>query len=132
MQEYDGLTLSDLPKLPVGKQAKALFDWMKDHLEPLFDGISAALGWLIEAVLRLLSTPPGWTDAAGEVVPAVEIGYGTFLNALIQFIIVAFAIFMVVKAINRLNRKEEAAPEAPAEPSEDVLLLREIRDSLKR
>lgn len=71
-------------------------------------------------------------DAAGEVVPAVEIGYGTFLNALIQFIIVAFAIFMVVKAINRLNRKEEAAPEAPAEPSEDVLLLREIRDSLKR
>ncbi len=71
-------------------------------------------------------------DAAGEVVPAVEIGYGTFLNALIQFIIVAFAIFMVVKAINRLNRKEEPAPEAPAEPSEDVLLLREIRDSLKR
>ncbi|GHD71259.1 large-conductance mechanosensitive channel [Luteimonas padinae] len=71
-------------------------------------------------------------DAAGEVVPAVEIGYGTFLNALIQFIIVAFAIFMMVKAINRLNRKEEAAPEAPAEPSEDVLLLREIRDSLKR
>ena len=71
-------------------------------------------------------------DAAGEVVPAVEIGYGTFLNALIQFIIVAFAIFMGVKAINRLNRKEEAAPEAPAEPSEDVLLLREIRDSLKR
>ncbi|MBD7988554.1 large-conductance mechanosensitive channel protein MscL [Luteimonas sp. Sa2BVA3] len=71
-------------------------------------------------------------DAAGEVVPAVQIGYGTFLNALIQFIIVAFAIFMVVKAINRLNRKEEAAPEAPAEPSEDVLLLREIRDSLKR
>lgn len=71
-------------------------------------------------------------DAAGEVVPAVEIGYGTFLNALIQFIIVAFAIFMMVKAINRLNRKEEPAPEAPAEPSEDVLLLREIRDSLKR
>ena len=71
-------------------------------------------------------------DAAGEVVPAVQIGYGTFLNALIQFIIVAFAIFMVVKAINRLNRKEEAAPEAPAEPSEDVLLLREIRDSLKK
>lgn len=68
-------------------------------------------------------------DAAGEVVPAVQIGYGTFLNALIQFIIVAFAIFMVVKAINRMHKKPE---EAPAEPSEDVLLLREIRDSLKR
>ena len=71
-------------------------------------------------------------DAAGEVVPAVTIGYGAAINALIQFIIVAFAIFMVVKAINRLNRKPEPEPEAPAEPSEDVLLLREIRDSLKR
>ena len=71
-------------------------------------------------------------DAAGKEVPAVVLAYGEFINAVIQFIIVAFAIFMVVKAINRLNRKEEAAPEAPAEPSEDVLLLREIRDSLKR
>ena len=70
-------------------------------------------------------------DAAGEAVPAVQIGYGVFLNALIQFVIVAFAIFMVVKAINRLNRKPEVV-EAPAGPSEDVLLLREIRDSLKR
>ena len=70
-------------------------------------------------------------DAAGEAVPAVVIGYGEFINALIQFIIVAFAIFMVVKAINRMNRKPEE-PEAPEAPSEDVLLLREIRDSLKR
>jgi large conductance mechanosensitive channel len=70
-------------------------------------------------------------DAAGEVVPAVQIGYGAFLNALIQFIIVAFAIFMVVKAINRLNRKPEAA-QAPAEVPEDVQLLREIRDALRR
>ena len=68
-------------------------------------------------------------DAAGEVIPAVQIGYGAFINALIQFIIVAFAIFMVVKAINRMHKKPE---EAPTEPSEDVLLLREIRDSLKR
>jgi len=71
-------------------------------------------------------------DAAGEVVPAVEIGIGLFLNALIQFVIVAFAIFMMVKAINRLNRKPEPEPEAPAAPPEDVLLLREIRDALKR
>ncbi|MBJ6983494.1 large-conductance mechanosensitive channel protein MscL [Luteimonas sp. MC1750] len=70
-------------------------------------------------------------DAAGEAVPAVQIGYGAFLNALIQFIIVAFAIFMVVKAINRLNRKPEVA-QAPAEIPEDVQLLREIRDALRR
>lgn len=68
-------------------------------------------------------------DAAGKDVPAVAIGIGEFLNSLIQFIIVAFAIFMVVKAINRMRKPEVAAP---AEPAEDVLLLREIRDSLKK
>ena len=58
--------------------------------------------------------------------------YGEFFNAILQFMIVAFAIFMVVKAINKLHKAPEAAPEAPAEPSEDVLLLREIRDALKK
>ena len=68
-------------------------------------------------------------DAAGKEVPAVVLAYGEFINALIQFVIIAFAIFLVVKAINRLRKPVEAAP---AGPSEDVLLLREIRDSLKR
>ena len=68
-------------------------------------------------------------DAAGKEVPAVAIAYGEFFNALIQFVIVAFAIFLVVKAVNRMRKPVEAAP---AGPSEDVLLLREIRDSLKR
>jgi len=96
--------------------------------------IMPPIGWLIGGVDF---SELAWTlqeasvDAAGEAVPAVVIGYGEFINALIQFIIVAFAIFMVVKAINRMNRKPEE-PAAPEEPSEDVLLLREIRDSLKR
>ena len=68
-------------------------------------------------------------DAAGKEVPAVVIAYGEFFNALIQFVIIAFAIFLVVKAINRMRKPAEAAP---AGPSEEVLLLREIRDSLKR
>ena len=72
-------------------------------------------------------------DAAGEEVPAVVISIGEFLNAVIQFLIIAFAIFMVIKGINRLNRKKavEDEPAAPEAPTEDVLLLREIRDSLK-
>ena len=70
-------------------------------------------------------------DAAGKEVPAVAIGIGDFLNSIIQFAILAFAIFLVVKGINRVRREEPAAP-APAEPPEDVLLLREIRDSLKK
>ena len=68
-------------------------------------------------------------DAAGKEVPAVVMAYGELINALIQFVIIAFAIFLVVKAINRMRKPVEAAP---AGPSEDVLLLREIRDSLKR
>ena len=69
-------------------------------------------------------------DAAGKEVPAVVIAYGEFFNALIQFVIVAFAIFLVVKAVNRMRKPAEEA--APAGPSEEVLLLRDIRDSLKR
>lgn len=68
-------------------------------------------------------------DAAGKEVPAVVIAYGEFFNALIQFIIIAFAIFLVVKAVNRMRKPAEAAP---AGPSEEVLLLRDIRDSLKK
>ncbi len=71
-------------------------------------------------------------DAAGKEVPAVVLGYGEFINAVIQFVIVAFAIFMVVKAINRLHRKPEPAPAAPAPTPEDILLLREIRDALRK
>lgn len=68
-------------------------------------------------------------DAAGKAVPAVQIGIGDFLNTIIQFLIIALAVFMVVKGVNRVHKKHE---DAPAEPAEDVLLLREIRDSLKK
>ena len=63
-------------------------------------------------------------DGKGEV----AIQFGAFLNTIIQFVIIAIAIFLVVKLMNRLIRKEEAAPAAPAA---DVVLLTEIRDILK-
>jgi large conductance mechanosensitive channel len=62
----------------------------------------------------------------------VEILYGKFLNTVINFIIVAFAIFMLVKGMNRLKKKEEAAPSAPAAPSDEVVLLTQIRDLLSK
>ena len=62
---------------------------------------------------------------------AVSINYGAFINTVITFIIIAFAIFMVIKGINRMKRKEEAKEEAPAAPAADVVLLTEIRDLLK-
>ena len=109
--------------------------------------IGAAFGKIVSSFVGDVIMPPiglliggvdfadwAWTlkeasvDAAGNPVAAVSIGIGSFLNAVIQFLIVAFAIFIAVKAMNRLSRKEEPAPAAP---TEDVLLLREIRDSLK-
>ena len=67
-----------------------------------------------------------------ETAPAVLLKYGLFMQSAFDFIIVAFAIFLVVKAINSMKRKEEAAPAAPPQPSDEVKLLTEIRDSLKR
>ncbi len=111
--------------------------------------IGAAFGRIVSALVDKVIMPPigllvggvdfsawKWTlreatmDAAGAVAtPAVQVGIGEFLNAIIQFLIVAFAIFMVVKAMNRMAKKEEAAPAAPAA---DIVLLTEIRDLLKK
>ena len=63
---------------------------------------------------------------------AVTLNPGIFLNQLISFIIIAFAIFLVIKFINKLKREEVAAPAAPAPTPEDIELLREIRDLLKK
>jgi large conductance mechanosensitive channel len=63
--------------------------------------------------------------------PAVTIGYGAFINTCIQFLIVAFVIFILVKAINSLRRQEAEAPAAPPAPTPTEALLAEIRDLLK-
>ncbi|MGI1677619.1 MAG: large-conductance mechanosensitive channel protein MscL [Cellvibrionaceae bacterium] len=70
-------------------------------------------------------------EAVGEA-PAVVISYGKFIQVLVDFIIVAFAIFMAVKAMNSLKKKEEEAPAAPPKPSNEEVLLTEIRDLLKK
>lgn len=67
-------------------------------------------------------------DAKGVITGGAVIKYGVFLNTVIQFVIVAIAIFLVIKLMNRLIKKEEAAP---APPPPDVVLLTEIRDLLK-
>ena len=63
---------------------------------------------------------------------APTLNYGSFFQTLIDFAIIAFAVFLLVKGINTLKRKEEAKPPEPAKPSEEILLLREIRDALGR
>ena len=71
-------------------------------------------------------------DGANVVTPEVSLNYGTFIQVTFDFIIIAFAIFLVIKAINKLKKKEEEKPAAPAAPPEDIQLLTEIRDLLKK
>ena len=70
-------------------------------------------------------------NPATEAVEKVAIGYGAFINTLLQFLIVAFVVFLLVKAINRLRRQQAASPETPAAPTPTEALLTEIRDELK-
>ncbi|MFB9055117.1 large-conductance mechanosensitive channel protein MscL [Mariniflexile ostreae] len=73
----------------------------------------------------------GTLNEAGEIVGEVAVLYGDFITNVIDFIIVAFVMFMVIKGINRMKRKEEPAPAAPKGPSQEELLI-QIRDLLKK
>lgn len=73
-------------------------------------------------------------DAAGVAQPAVTLNYGSFINTVIDFLIIAFAIFLMVKAVNSFHKKKAAeppTPPVPAAPTKEEVLLTEIRDLLK-
>jgi large conductance mechanosensitive channel len=95
------------------------------------DIIMPPIGWITGGVdfsnLKWVLRPADNTDPTHKIAE-VAISYGAFINTIITFIIIAFAIFMVIKGMNRLQRKQEAAPAAP--PA-DVALLTEIRDLLR-
>ncbi len=73
-------------------------------------------------------------DAAGNAIPAVTLNYGSFFQTVFDFLIVAFSIFLLIKAVNSLHKKNEPIPETPAPPAptKEEVLLTEIRDLLKR
>ncbi len=108
--------------------------------------IGAAFGKIVSSFVKDVLMPPigmllGNVDfsqlmivlreASGDT-PMVAIRYGTFINTVVDFVIIAFAIFLVVKGMNNLKRKEEAKPAPPPAPSKQELLLEEIRDLLKK
>jgi large conductance mechanosensitive channel len=70
-------------------------------------------------------------EAAGDVA-AVTLNYGKFIQSIVDFVIIAFAIFMTIKVMNSLKKKEEQAPASPPPPSKEEILLTEIRDLLKQ
>lgn len=107
--------------------------------------IGAAFGKIVSALVGGVIMPPigallggvNFSDLAFIVkeatgdLPAVVISYGAFIQTVIDFTIIAFAIFMVIKLINSMKKEEEAAPKAPPAPSTEEVLLTEIRDLLK-
>ena len=107
--------------------------------------IGAAFGKIVSSFVGDVVMPPiglliGGVDfsdlaitlkAAEGDIPAVVLSYGKFIQTVLDFVIVAFAIFMGVKVINRLKREEAAAPAEPPAPTKDQELLTEIRDLLK-
>ena len=108
--------------------------------------IGAAFGKIISSFVGDVLMPPigallggvdfttlSWViQEATETAEAVTINYGMFINTVVDFIIVAFAIFMVVKGMNNAKKKEEEKPAAPPKPSKEEVLLTEIRDALKK
>jgi large conductance mechanosensitive channel len=108
--------------------------------------IGAAFGKIVTSFVNDVLMPPigialGGVDfsdlavtlkAASGDVAAVTLNYGSFIQTVVDFIIIAFAIFMVVKAMNSMKKKEEEKPAAPPAPPADVALLTEIRDLLKK
>ena len=103
--------------------------------------VSSFVGDIFTPALGMLIGGVDFTDlvitlkAAQGDIPAVVIAYGQFIQTIIDFVIIAFAIFMGIKAINRLKREEEIAEEAPVAapaPSNEEVLLSEIRDLLKQ
>ncbi|MCR4508523.1 large-conductance mechanosensitive channel protein MscL [Pseudomonas sp. 32.2.56] len=107
--------------------------------------IGAAFGKIVSSFVGDVVMPPlgvliggvDFTDlaitlkAAEGDLPAVVLAYGKFIQTVLDFLIVAFAIFMGIKVLNKLKREEEAAPAAPTPPTKDQELLSEIRDLLK-
>jgi large conductance mechanosensitive channel len=114
--------------------------------------IGAAFTGIVNSLVKDIIMPPiGWamggidfsnffftvkgeafnTLADAQKAGAVTINYGVFVNALINFLVVALALFMLIRAINKVQAPPPAAVDAPP-PPEDILLLREIRDSLKK
>jgi large conductance mechanosensitive channel len=107
--------------------------------------IGAAFGKIVSSLVSDVIMPPigmmmGGVDfsnlgvtlrAAGEAGPAVILKYGVFFNTVIDFAIVAFATFLMIRGMNSLKKKQEAQPATPPAPSKEEVLLGEIRDLLK-
>lgn len=106
-----------------GAFGKIVGSLVNDLIMPL---IGMILGGVNFTNLKYVITP------ASEGVEEAAIRYGAFIQSIVDFLIIAFAIFLIIKLLNRMKKKEEEAPAAPPEPPRQEVLLEEIRDLLKK
>ncbi|TFG49126.1 MAG: large-conductance mechanosensitive channel protein MscL [Candidatus Brocadiia bacterium] len=109
-----------------GAFGKIVTSLVGDIIMPLVGMITAGSEF---KTLKLI-LKEGTADASGNIIGQVTVSSGAFVSAVVDFVIIAFAIFLMVKAMNFLRQKEEAKP-APAAPNKEEILLSEIRDILK-
>lgn len=131
LQEFKTFAMrGNVVDLAVGVVIGAAFGKIVTSLvnDVIMPPIGLATGGVDFSRLRVVLKPADMSNPAHKLAE-VAINYGVFINTVIQFIIVAFAIFLVVKAVNRMSRKEER--KTPDAPPADVALLIEIRDLLK-
>ena len=95
------------------------------------DLIMPAVGLLVGGVDLKITLKHAVMEGDKVISPAVSINYGNFIQVTLDFIIIAFAVFLLVKGVNALSKKKEEAPKAPVAPPADIQLLTEIRDLLK-
>ena len=141
VQEFKEFAIKgNVMDLAVGVIIGAAFGKIVDSV--VADLIMPIVAWIMGGKLDfsgmffvLGNVPPGTAQTLDALKKAQVpvFAYGSFITILVNFLILAFIIFMMIKQVNRLKKNAPPAePAAPAEPSEDVLLLREIRDSLKK
>ena len=126
---------------------------MKGNVTDMAVGIiiGAAFGKIVSSVVNDIIMPPiglllngvnftdlkitikeATTDATGQAVNAITLNWGSFVQFIIDFLIIAFTVFILIKAMNRLKKKQEEVPPMPPAPSKTEELLSEIRDLLKK
>ena len=139
MQEFREFAVKgNVVDLAVGVIIGAAFGKIVDSVvgDLIMPVVGAVFGKLDFSSLFVVlgSVPPGTANTLDALKKAgvPVLAYGNFITVAVNFAILAFIIFLMVKQINRLKRETPPAPAAPAAPAEDIVLLREIRDSLKK
>ena len=129
------MLISSPSKLVIGAAfGKIVSSFVADVVMPPIGVLTGGVDFSDKSIVlkdAVVAAPATDTTAAVAASPAVVLNYGTFINTVVDFVIVAFAIFVVIKLMNAAKRKEEAKPTAPPAPPKQEVLLEEIRDLLK-